>query len=243
MNCRKACSGIALDAGGDLSGRRRARLEKHLAGCPACREEKRRIEKSLALARELARDERTPDFTDAEWRKLMGRTTSQEIARRKASAARLPGWAWAAGSALLLILIVGGTVVLRKGPGGQVAFVPAERASQKSLAQPEKTQASPGAPAPRVAAPAPAAPLLEARKAESETVPAAPKVQEAAKAKEAVTARRALAPAGAAQPVPAPASAAPQPQTVMAMTFVSQETGLQIHWVFNDAFNYKEKGK
>jgi len=29
----------------------------------------------------------------------------------------------------------------------------------------------------------------------------------------------------------------------MAMTFVSQETGLTIHWVFNDSFDYKEEKK
>ena len=32
-------------------------------------------------------------------------------------------------------------------------------------------------------------------------------------------------------------------QPVMAMTFVSQETGLTIHWVFNDSFDFKEDKK
>ncbi len=218
MNCRRACSWIALDAGGDLSGRRKARLEKHLAGCPACREEKARIEKSLALAREMAREERTPGWSDAEWRKLMGRATSQEIAGGKRSAARIPGWAWAAGSALLLILVLGGTVILRKGPGTPMAVAPAEHAAQEGPARPEK-------------APSPAAPLLEAGKPDTESLPAAPRPGVSARAQEPA----------AAKPGPAEAAAQPQSQTVMAMTFVSQESGLQIHWVFNDAFNYKEK--
>ncbi len=222
MNCRRACSRIALDAGGDLSERRKARLAKHLASCPACLEEKARIEKSLALARKMAREEKTPDWTESEWRKLMGRATGQEIEGRQVSGVKFPGWAWAAGSALLLVLIIGGTIVLRRGPSGKVVFMPAEQAAQESVAKPEKAPASPASPAPSVTPPAP--PLLEAEKA-------APRAQEFAKAKEAPTAR------------PAPAASQPQSQTVMAMTFVSQETGLQIHWVFNDAFNYKEKGK
>lgn len=225
MNCRIICSWIALDAGGDLSSRRKARLEKHLAACPDCRAEKRRIEKSLALARKLAHEERTPDWADSEWRKLMGRATGQEIEGSKTAGARFPGWAWAAGSALLLILIVGGTIVLRRGPSGKAVFMPAEQAVQESAAKPDKAPVSPAVPSP--------APLLEAKKAEGGSLPAAPRAQESARAKEAATAR----------PAPAQTAAQPQSQTVMAMTFVSQDTGLQIHWVFNDAFNYKEKGK
>jgi len=42
-----------------------------------------------------------------------------------------------------------------------------------------------------------------------------------------------------------PALPPPRPpaSTVMAMTFVSQETGLTVHWTFNDAFIYQEDHK
>lgn len=217
MTCRRMRTWIALAAGGDLSPRRARRLEAHLTECAACREENQQIRRSLDAARSLAQKERTPDWSGEEWRKVMARAVGQEIGRRKPRFSEVPGWAWAAGTALLIIFVLGGFRLLRQAPGPSLV---AERGPRADLVLPEQ---APSTPAPAVVEPLP---LSKPRAAASRSglLPAQKPV-----------------PSGPTEPI-SPAFPAPQTQaqSVMAMTFVSQETGLKIYWVFNDNFDYKE---
>lgn len=220
MTCRLARSWVALAAGGDLSSRRARRLKTHLAKCAACREESRLVLKSLEVARSMAHKERTPDWSEAEWRGIMAKAVGQEIRPRGFRASRTPGWAWAAGAALLVVLVVGAFVLMRREHGTSLV---AEQGPRADIVLQEK---APSPPKPATVEPSP----LE-------------KPKPAARRSELLLTQKPVQ-AGAAEHA-RPLSPAPQTQaqSVMAMTFVSQETGLKIYWVFNDAFNYKENKK
>ncbi len=218
MTCRKIRELMVLAAGEDLSARRAAKLEKHMAGCGECAREYRALKRSLEAARSLAREERTPEWSDGEWRKIMARATGQEIETKGPRLLGFPGWAWSAASAVLVIVIIGGVLLLRRAPTkaplmNQIArkdLILQEPKETKVEEQESKSKQELGVLAPGHA------PLV---------------------AQEATTTRMAQK-AQVLSPAPKP-----QSQTVMAMTFVSQETGLKIYWVFNDAFDYKEKEK
>jgi hypothetical protein len=203
---------MALAAGGDLPRNKGLRLERHLASCKPCREEYAAYRESLDLAKSDAHRERTPDWKEAEWRRVMKAVLAQEPASRPAATPRVRGWAWAAAGAVLIALVAGGFYILKKSPQPPVI---ARLSPSGDVVLPEQT---PPPPAARPQAGAPPArtgaePLLAQKPA-------------------------------AAAPDPTGRPAAPSTaQPVMAMTFVSQETGLTIHWVFNDSFNYKEDKK
>ncbi len=220
MTCGTVRSWIDLAAGGDLSDRRARLLEKHLAECAACREENRQALKSLEVARTIAKEERTPEWTDNEWRKVIGKAVGQEIRPRGHLASGIPGWAWAAGAALLVVLVVGAFVLMRREHGTSLV---AEQGPRADIVLPEK---APSAPKPAAVEPSP----LE-------------KPKPAARRSELLLTQKPVQ-AGAAEHA-RPVSPAPQTQaqSVMAMTFVSQETGLKIYWVFNNNFDFKEERK
>jgi len=220
MTHRRARSWMALAAGGDLGPGRKRRLEEHLAACADCREEFKTYEEALGLAASLAAKEKTPDWTEAEWRQVIGRAMGQKPEKRRASRTPLPEWAWAGAAALLVIGILGAVTLLKRSPGQRLS---ADQTRGHDVILPEKnpsSEASPEGPAAVTNAPDPRrADRLLARS----TV---------------------LPPAQQAGPSAPAAAAAPAPtQTVMAMTFVSQETGLTVHWTFNDNFNYQEEKK
>ena len=52
--CRWVCRRLPLLAGGDLAGLERRRVERHLIGCPACRDHRAVATASLAVLREVA---------------------------------------------------------------------------------------------------------------------------------------------------------------------------------------------
>jgi hypothetical protein len=196
---------MALAAGGDLPRNKGLRLERHLASCKPCREEYAAYRESLDLAKSDAHRERTPDWKEAEWRRVMKAVLAQETEDRRAATPLGRSWAWAAAGVVLVALVAGGFLILRKSPQPPVI---ARLSPSGDVVLPEQT------PPPPAARPQAGAPSLQAEKT-------------AATASD-LTARPA-----------APSTAQP----VMAMTFVSQETGLTIHWVFNDSFDYKEDKK
>jgi hypothetical protein len=217
VTCRRALKDAALAAGGDLPSRRRRRLEKHLATCPACREEFRRIRDAIAGARSLARAERTPDWPEAEWRRAIARAAGQKIKKSRRFPAGLPRWAWAGAAALLILALIGaGVLFVRRGPRPTV-FV--ERAGSTDIVLPEGRSSSPA----RVE---PVPPLRGGAARHPETSAGPPSG--------AGTVRTAY---------PGSPPGRPSPSKVDSLTFVSQETGLTIHWFFNDKFDYKEKAK
>jgi anti-sigma factor RsiW len=217
MTHRRMRTWMALAAGGDLEPRRARRLEAHLADCPDCREENRQLLRSLELTRSLADKERTPDWSQGEWRKVISRAVAQEIRPRRIRFTKLPGWAWAAGAALSVVLAVGAVMLSRR------RHVPNIGAEWANIVLPEKTQS--------VQTPAAIEPSARGGPKAAVARPGTPLAQKPLHAGTPEHART----ASEAQPM--------QTQSVMAMTFVSRETGLKVHWVFNDAFDYKEKTK
>ncbi len=220
MTHRRARSWMALAAGGDLAPGRKRRLEEHLAACADCREEFRTYKEALGLAASLAAKDVTPDWTEAEWRLVIGRVVGQKQETLWASHRPLPGWAWVGAAALLVVAILGAVTLLKRSPGSRLS---AGQTQKQDVVLPEKGLSPEARPeGPDVAPNAPAPPREDRFLARStglppaeQTVPSIPAVQ-----------------------------AAPTPsQTVMAMTFVSQETGLAVHWTFNDNFNYQEDKK
>jgi len=204
---------MALAAGGDLPPNRGRRLERHLASCRECREEYAAFRESLDLARSEVRRERTLDWKEAEWRRVMKAVLAQEPEGRRAVTPRVPGLAWAAAVAVFIALVAGGFFIFRKTPEATLIARPSHSGD---IVLPE---------------PAPLPPAVQPR-AE------APKAQTGA---QPLLAQKTAAPAA---PAPTGHPAAPSTaQPVTAMTFVSQETGLTIHWVFNDNFDYKEDKK
>jgi len=212
MTHRLARSWMALAAGGDLPIHKAARLERHLASCNVCRADYAAYRESLDLARSEAQRESTPDWKEAEWRRVMKGVLAQEPASRLAATPRVPGWAWAAAGAVLIALVVGGFLILRKSPQSPVI---ARLSPSRDVVLPE---------------PVPLPPAVQHRK----------NMQSVRTGVHPLLAQKPAYPVPNLAGRPAAQSTA---QPVMAMTFVSQETGLTIHWVFNDNFDYKEDKK
>ncbi len=209
---------MALAAGGDLTGRRRRRWEKHLADCAECRPEFYLYKKSIELAKSMARQEKTAEWSETEWRQVLDRAIAQDRKPERPAALRLPGWAWAGASGLAIVLIAGGTMLLRRKPAPHP--VP-DHAQQADVVLPEKSSVIP---IPSEPAPGSRTTVVAAR-------PGPNGAHGTARLGEIESGQT----AAPAPPPPAPA--------VRAMTFVSQETGLTVHWIFNDSFNYEEEKK
>jgi len=220
MSHRRARSWMALAAGGDLGPGRKRRLEEHLAACADCREEFRTYEEALGLAASLAAKDKTPDWTEAEWRLVIGRAAGQEPEKQRASRRPLPGWAWAGAAALLIVAILGAVTLLKRSSGPRLS---ADQIQKQDVVLPERG-------------------LSPEAKPEG---PAAVRNEPAPRRADRLLARSTgLPPAQQAGPSEPTAAAAPPPtQTVMALTFISQETGLTVHWTFNDNFIYQEDKK
>lgn len=93
----------------------------------------------LEKARELARTEPSPDWTEEEWRKLMAAAVSQELERRPAGRKAFPQPLLAYGSAALFLVVAAG-IALRLGvfrPSAPAPLeAPAPVLAQKSAAAP-----------------------------------------------------------------------------------------------------------
>ena len=128
MRCERAERWFSRARDGELSGRQRRRLARHLKTCPACREEYRRFRLACDLLRRAdpaAGADLPPGLTDAVVARL----------RREASAAVAPSWhapvdaRVALGIAATLALLLWGDRLhlLDELPGGaQVHVAPME---------------------------------------------------------------------------------------------------------------------
>ena len=115
MRCLKAQRYISEYIDGALDARRAAELERHLQGCPACRE----VLEDLKSMKDAASDIETPEPGDAVWMKIRSRLPARAV--EPAGAVRAPGrWAfgwnmpalrWAGAAALALVLVASGIYV------------------------------------------------------------------------------------------------------------------------------------
>jgi hypothetical protein len=103
MNCRRARKMIPLYAGGELSGAKVRRLERHLASCSDCRRMLAEFRAALAELRTAARRDEL-GWPEAEWKSLMTRITTQPPPRRLSPLEMIPKRAWAYGTAAILLL-------------------------------------------------------------------------------------------------------------------------------------------
>lgn len=217
MNCRRAGGLLPLAAGGDLPPGKAGRLESHLKNCPRCRGELQAYRAALEEMKSLARAEPRADWPEAEWRAALelaaGRLRGKTGPAARPFSRRL---AWTMGSAAVVILAVGSVLLLRNRAAREIRGVPApvaEHASREPDAAAGIRPASPSLPAPKASS---ARPRTEPRR-----------------------------PPGAAESAsgrPAGVETAPRrAQDVVNMVFVSPESGLTVHWVFNSNFDWKEK--
>ncbi|MFZ2053505.1 MAG: zf-HC2 domain-containing protein [Candidatus Aminicenantales bacterium] len=103
MKCRRAGKMIPLYAGGELSGIRARRLERHLEECSDCRKMVEEFRAALAGLRTAARRDEY-DWPAAEWMSLMTRIKTQAPPRRAIPLGMRPKTAWAYGAAVVLLL-------------------------------------------------------------------------------------------------------------------------------------------
>lgn len=75
MRCRLVKKNLPLLVGGELSDGASRRLRGHLRSCGECRQELLEYKSALDAVRGLAREEETRDWNAAEWASLMNRVT------------------------------------------------------------------------------------------------------------------------------------------------------------------------
>jgi anti-sigma factor RsiW len=127
MRCERARKWISDGRDGALGADRKARLERHLGRCPACRA----YENDLARIEEAAKASSDPGLAGDDWRAF-----SLRLEARLAAAAQSPSpagppalmrrrWAWAGAGALVLAVVGTYLAVLRPGraPGPVVLSV------------------------------------------------------------------------------------------------------------------------
>lgn len=219
MNCRKAERLLPLAAGGDLPPGKAGQLESHLKNCAGCRGEFQAYRAALEEMKSLARAEPRADWPEAEWRAALELAAGQRRGRTGPAARRFPGrLAWTMGSAAVVMLAVGSVLFLRNRAAREISEVPAtsaEVASQEPIASSGIRPVFPSRPAQKSAA---ARPQLMPRRP--------PEAGESA--------------FGSGRP--AGVETAPRrAQDVLNMVIVSPESGLTVHWVFNNEFELKEK--
>jgi len=142
MRCRKAMEDISHAVDGELAGRESARLERHLAACPKCRELEADLRRIVAGAAKLG----TPEPSDRVWRDLRAGLVREETGqaeregarerafRRPAFGAGLPALRYAGVAAAALILVVAGIALGRRLGRGPVTPGPEAR-EQYTLAK------------------------------------------------------------------------------------------------------------
>jgi anti-sigma factor RsiW len=93
---------IPLCAGGELSGMKARRLERHLGECSDCRKVVEEYRAALAGLRTAARQEEY-DWPDAEWKSLMTRIKTEPSPDRAIPLGLRPKTAWTYGAASLVL--------------------------------------------------------------------------------------------------------------------------------------------
>jgi len=102
MNCRRAGKMIPLYVGGELSGMRARRLDRHLEDCSYCRKIVEELRAALTGIRAVARRDEY-DWPEGEWKSLMTRIKIQPPPRRAIPLGMRPKPAWAYGAATLVL--------------------------------------------------------------------------------------------------------------------------------------------
>ena len=175
----------------------------------------------LEKARELARTEPSPDWTEEEWRKLMAAAVSQELERRPSGRRAFPQPLLAYGSAALLLVVVAAGVAVRLGVFKAEPRAPAQAPTEVVV---QKSSAAP--------------PSNEARAREREAVLA--ESPSLARKAEALVVGGIMPPAAARfeakDEVQRPAGG---DQGTVTIRLISPETGLRVVWVLDRNFEWK----
>lgn len=139
MRCRKAIRDVSRAVDGELGGRERARLERHLAACPECRALEADLRKIVAGAAKLGAPEPSERVWDHIRAGLARDAAERERGRAAAWAPRQarpalgfgrPALRYAGIAAVALVLVVAGVVAgrrLGRGPGAPGGPGPEER--------------------------------------------------------------------------------------------------------------------
>jgi len=221
MTCRSVRKLLPLAAGGDLPEGKSGKVAAHLDDCAACRAELEAYRSALERARGFdGAAGRT--WSETAWSRAVRRAVAQG-SEPAPQPKFIPRPAVIAVAGVVLIVVVALLLVFNRHPLRPRAVLEA-RTEEAPRAIPAPVEQKPTPiPAPAQQAPVrrdsikkPEAPLLAAGGIEPSRAPV----------------ERALTGAEATQP-PAPA------QTVIAATFVSQETGLKIVWFFDRNFDWK----
>ncbi|CEP68463.1 Putative zinc-finger [Moorella glycerini] len=117
MNCRQARRLLSPYFDNEVGVKERDEIEKHLAVCPACREELEAQRKISAGLQEIYRQVKAPPgFSTA----VMARIEQQARQREANAALRRPAWMRHLAAAAAVAVLAGGTVVLayKEGAGG-----------------------------------------------------------------------------------------------------------------------------
>jgi len=104
MTCRKVRKALPLMAGRDLSPRKAARVEAHVAACAGCQRELEEYKGALARVKAAARAEGAGDWSEAEWKALIVRVTHGRPEKGPRPRALRPRWALASGLAAVTLL-------------------------------------------------------------------------------------------------------------------------------------------
>jgi tetratricopeptide (TPR) repeat protein len=145
MKCAKAQRAISEYVDGSLDARRAGELERHVAGCPACRE----VLADLRRMKDAASALEPPEPDPAVWRKIEARLVSGAAAE-PAAPVRVPGrWAFGtglsslklAGAAALALVLVGAGVYFGLGVGGRGAARYPKNSEKYTLAKLDEAEA------------------------------------------------------------------------------------------------------
>src|SRR5436305_11100771 len=111
MNCRQFDSRLDTDLDGEIGARRRAQMDGHAAGCPACRAQ-------LEALRQAEHALRVPEFHAAPPGMLTEFHRRLDRAHRRGPLSRAPAlaWPWAAGTALAAAAALAAFVSLPHSP-------------------------------------------------------------------------------------------------------------------------------
>lgn len=135
MRCRKAMRDISRAVDGELAGRAKAGLERHLAVCPECRALEADLRKIVAGAAKLG----APEPSDRVWARIRAGLAREAAGRERGRAAAparpafgfgRPALRYAGIAAVALVLVVAGVVAgrrLGRGPAASGGPGPEER--------------------------------------------------------------------------------------------------------------------
>ncbi|MFO7734131.1 MAG: zf-HC2 domain-containing protein [Candidatus Aminicenantes bacterium] len=124
MRCDKARKWISDDLDGALPGSRKARLEDHLAGCPACRAYLGDLELIAGEARGRPADDPPPGYWPDFGRRLERRLASPAPPARTAPRLGYRRWAWAGAASLVVVAVAVYIAFLRPGVEQDAAWFP-----------------------------------------------------------------------------------------------------------------------